>query len=421
MILTRITLGLFIFCVASVPVVLGQYEVDRPEMFLLERKNVSFGTSSEYKHFVSSWAGGDINSSFITNTFFTEFLYKRSFIDADLIDDQLDRAGPSNRLGSSIQGGLYGSLQTAKGKWEAGITYKDFYSGNFSKDAFTLVFKGNASYAGSSASLEPLSILGLTTQNIFIGYRKSIGKAATTEIGCRFGVSRASNILKVKMEQGALFTEQNGAYLELSGDIQAFYSNASSKAGLGAFTDLYFQTKWKEWNISAEIRDIGFIRSGQLTSYNESGTFRYEGIAVDNIFGEEGFKLTGITIDTILQNFGIQPKIENKLILMPSTFHLGGSKDFGKKWTSFFGVKMIAAPGYMPKLYTRWAYYFSKSLAIQPGLSFGGFGNLDVELGVAKSFADKYFISTQLFWIEYLVAPSITSGHGMSVALSMRW
>lgn len=407
--------------IASVIGAEAQIEYDRIESFLMERKNLSIGRNDEARNYVSVFGQGDINSSAISNQFFGEYLYRKSFLTNDLKQDQLDHSNTTYRLGADIKAGIYASHQLDNFTLEAGYFYRTFYGTAFNKDVFSLVFMGNSQYAGKSASLDPFNYYSYTSQNMFVGYKRTLGEGLKTQIGVRLGFISGSNMQNIRLTNASLFTEENGAYLELSGGVKATYKDKDDKGGAGAFTDLYLKTQIKQWDVVAEVKDLGFIHWGQLSSYDQSGTFRYDGYTIDTLFGSNGFKLDPITVDSVMQKFGLEKKKSAFNYMLPTTLHLGVSKDLSAKMTLAMGCKYTFAPGYMPKVYTRLAYYVAPQLVVAPALSYGGFGRLDVELGLAKSFKEKYFISTNLFWLEYLTLPEQSSGHGMSLAFSMKW
>jgi hypothetical protein len=399
----------------------AQIEYDRIESFLLERKNLSIGRNEEARNYVSVFGQGDINSSAISNKFFEEYLYRKAFLTNDLKQDQLDHSNSKYRLGADVKAGIYASHQYDNFTIEAGYFYRTFYGTSFNKDVFSLIFMGNSSFAGQSASLDPFKYYSYTSQNVFIGYKKNLGESLKTQVGVRLGFIGGSNMQSIKLTDASFYTETNGAYLEWQGGVNVAYRDKDDKGGAGAFTDLYIKTKVKQWDVVAEVKDIGFIHWGQLSSYNQSGTFRYDGYTIDTLFGSDGFKLDPITIDSVMQKFGLEKKKSAFNYFLPTTLHVGISRDLNEKLTWALGCKYTVAPGYIPRVYTRLAYYVAPQFTVVPSLAYGGFGRFDVELGLAKSFKEKYFISTNLFWLEYLTLPEQSSGHGMSLAFSMKW
>lgn len=399
----------------------AQIEFDRMETFLMERKNLSIGRNEEARNYVSIFGQGDINSSAISNQFMGDYLYRKAFLSNDLKQDQLDHSNSKYRLGADIKAGIYGSHQYDNYSLEAGYFYRSFYGASFNKDIFSLIFFGNSSFAGQYASLDPFKYYSYTSHNVFVGYKKNIGESLKTQVGVRLGLIAGTNMQSVKLSNATFYTEPDGAYLELQGGVNVAYRDKGDKGGAGAFTDLYIKSKVEQWDVIAEVRDLGFIHWGQLSSYDQTGTFRYDGFVIDTLFGSNGFKLDPITIDSVMQKFGLDKKRKAFNYMLPTTFHIGISRDISKKLTWALGCKYTVSPGYIPRVYTRLAYYVAPQFTVVPSISYGGFGRFDVELGLAKSFKEKYFISTNLFWLEYLTLPEQSSGHGMSIAFSMKW
>jgi len=430
----------------SIVNVFGQIDFDRPEAFLFERKNrlskvidstdldqqtvstknktFSLQKEIEYKAYFSAFGSGYINSNAITNSFVRSYVYTKSYIDDDLKQQQVDRLKKSNVVGVDIKTGIYGQYRYNKLRIEAGLSYRNFSSSQFSSDVFKLIFYGNSMYAGQTASLNPLNVNNVNYQTLYMGIKKTVGKKQKIILGARLGFVRGGGFQKVHSKNLSLYTDTYGSYLTLNGKFDVAYTDNSTYSavppmnGGGLTSDYFFSIKGKGSEFAVELLDLGFIRWNNVTTYSGDGSYRYDGIEIANIISGNGIVLDPVNLSTFLESMGIAKKVKDVTYMLPSTLHISYYRHLTPKISVTGGVRQQFVYGYMPRVYGKLAYYITKDFVLIPTLAYGGFGRADVELGIAKSFSNHVLISANLMWFEYLVAPSKTSGQGMSVAFS---
>ncbi len=433
--------------ICSAGTLFGQVDFDRPEAFLFERKNrlgkevvdtttlseetvstknkiYSLEKEIEYTGYFSAFGGGYVNSNALTNAFFNSYSYTKSYIDNDMKQQQVDRFKKSNTIGTDIKVGIYGQHKMNAIRVEAGLLYRDFNSAQFSSDAFKLLFYGNSMYAGQTASLDPMSMYNVNYQTLFMGLKKSVGKKQHIQLGARLGFVRGGKLQKIRSNNASLFTDSDGGYLTLNGKFDVAYTDDSVYArvpkmhGGGLTTDYFFSVKGKRSEFAVELLDVGFVRWNDVTTFSGDGSYTYDGVQIDNLIGGNGIELDPVNFTTVFENMGVIKHVKDVTYMLPSTLHVSYYRHLSPKISITGGVRQQFVRGYVPKIYGKLAYYLAKDFVLIPTLSYGGFGRADVELGIAKTFSDHFIVSTNLMWFEYLVAPSKTSGHGMSVAFS---
>ena len=432
--------------ICSIASVFGQVDFDRPEAYLFERKNrllkevdstnsdqqtvstknKTFGVEKEatYKTYFSIYGSGYINSNALTNSFLKSYLYTKSYISDDLKQQQVNRLKKSNCIGADIKIGIYGQHTVNKLRVEAGLSYRDFYSSQFSSDAFKLIFYGNSMYAGQTASLNPMNVNNVNYQTLYLGIKKTVGKKQNIQLGARLGFVRGGRLQKVRSKNLSLYTDTYGGYLTLNGKFDVAYTDDSTYAavpsmnGAGLTSDYFFSIKGNRSEFAVELLDVGFVRWNNVTTYSGNGSYTYNGIEIDNIIGSNGIVLDPVNLSSFLENMGLHKTIKDVTYMLPSTLHVSYYRHLTPKISVTGGIRQLFVRGYMPRVYGKLTYYVNKKFVLIPMLAYGGFGRADVELGIAKSFSDHLLISTNLFWFEYFAAPSKTSGHGMSLAFS---
>jgi hypothetical protein len=434
----------------SIISVYGQVDFDRPEAFLFERKNrlikkvdstfisansdvetvamkhktYSLEKPFDYQGYTSAYGSGYINSSALTNTFLKSYLYTKSYIDDDLKQQQVNRFKKSNSIGADLKVGLYGQYKFKNIRVEAGLSYRDFYSSQFSADAFNLVFYGNAMFAGKSANLGPLNMYNANYQTLYVGVKKTVGKKQNITLGGRLGFVRGGRLQKIHSKNLSLFTSADGSSLTLNGKFDVAYTDDSTYRtvpqmnGAGLTSDYFFSIKGKKSELAVELLDVGFVRWHDVITYTGNGSYTYDGIQINNIIGNNGISVDPVNLTSIFKNMGLDKTVKDVTYWLPSTLHLSYYRHLSPKITLTGGVRQQFIHGYKPNVYGKLAYYLNKKFVLIPMLSYGGFGRADVQLGIAKSFSNHLLISTNLLWFEYFAMPDKTSGHGMSVALS---
>lgn len=432
--------------ICSIVQVFGQVDFDRTEAFLFERKNrlttyfdstdlskrtvrtknklFSLEKETAYTGYFSAYGSGYINSSALTNSFFKSYLYTKSYIGDDLKQQQVDRLKKSNTVGADIKVGVYGQYKFNNIRIEAGLTYRDFSSSQFSSDAFKLIFYGNSMYAGQTASLDPMSVYHVNYQTLYMGLKKTVGKKQNIQLGARVGVVRGGRLQKIHSKNASLYTDSYGSYLTLNGKFDIAYTDDSTYAtvpsmnGGGLTSDYFFSIKADRSEIAVELLDVGFVRWNDVTTYHGDGSYTYTGISVDNIIGGNGFVLDPVNLATVFENMGLSKTVKDVTYMLPAILHVSYYRHVSPKVSLTGGVRQQFVQGYLPRVYGKLAYYLKKDFVFVPTIAYGGFGRADIELGIAKTFSDHLLVSTNVMWFEYFAAPDKTSGHGMTLAFS---
>jgi hypothetical protein len=435
--------------ICSIVSLYGQIEFDRPEAFLFERKNnflkrvdstymdstgvETIATKNKlyaiekpkaYTGYVSLYGNGYINSNSITNEFIKAYAYTYSYIDADLKQQQVDRLKSSNVVGYDIRTGLYGQYKLKNIRYEAGVSYRDFASVQFSPDMFNLVFYGNSMYAGQTANLDPFKLYNTNYQTFYMGARTTVGSKKNMEIAGRLGFVRGGRLQKINSKNLSLYTDANGSFLTLNGKFDVAYTEDSMYAtippmnGAGITTDLFYAIKGKKGTFTLELLDLGFVKWKDVATFSGDSSYTYSGLDVENILGTGGIKMDPINLTSFFDNLGLTKVNKDVTYMLPATLNVSYYRNISAKVSFSGSVRQQFVYGYKPRVSAKLAYYLKKDFVLIPTIAYGGFGRADIELGVAKTFAERLIVSANLMWFEYLVLPNSTSGNGMSVAFS---
>ena len=399
----------------------AQIAIDKVERLLLDKKD-SLGIPS-YKGYVNLSGDFYVNSNSVTNKFMKALLYQGKFIDESMKDHESKRLKKGNRLGGDASLYLNGAFKTKKLTYVFGIGQRVFGGAHFPSDFFELALRGNAPFAGKDVNLSRTNVRYFDYQSLYVGAQKDLKDGKYT-IGAALSLIRGGNYQSLQMKDATLYTEPYGQYVELNGDIKFSrypYDTSGSflkSHGKGAGVNLYFSMQHHKNRLNVEVRDLGFIQWNNIKTYSGDGTFRYNGVLIDNLLGGGSSIVNTITMDSIAQATGLTVETKNRTMALPTVFHVNYVMMPNKRFTRTVGMRYMLAPGYLPEVYLRSADFLGKGFVLLNTVSYGGYGRFDYEIGMMKKFKNSFVISANLFAFEYLVLPGKSSGHGLNVGLT---
>ncbi len=400
----------------------AQMEINKMERLLLDKKD-SLGVPS-YKFYVNLSGEYAVNSNSVTNRFLKSLLYRGDFIDNEMKDHESARLKKSNRLGAEEGIYLHGAYSAPKLTYVFGIGQRVVAGARFPSDFFELIFRGNASYAGREADLSRTNIRFFDYQSIYGGVQKELKDGKYT-LGAALSLIRGGNYMEMKMNEGKLYTEPSGQYVDYHGDMSFYrypYDSSGSflkSHGMGAGLNLSFSMKHKKNRLNVEVRDIGVIAWKGVKHYHgENTTYRYNGVLLDDLLGDGSSIVSDITVDSVAKATGLGIDVKDRTMFLPSVIHANYVMFPNKRFTRTVGVRYMLMPGYIPQVYVRGADFLGKGFTLVNTVSYGGFGRFDYEIGLLKKFGNSFIISTNLFAFEYFVLPGKSSGHGLSVGFT---
>jgi Family of unknown function (DUF5723) len=203
------------------------------------------------------------NANAVTNDFFSKLVYKSTYISEEAKQGSLQRLKAHNRLGVDLSAALHGTYRCKKDTtilFDAGVAYRDFTYAYFTKDIFKIAFQGNAQYAGQDAAVGPSTFRQWSYASLFFGVQKVLVKEWT--VGARLSFIKAGFYRETTLGAGNLYTESNGAYVELSAPFHWYAQQRpenpfAANNGWGGAIDLYVQRFFKKSIFTLEVKDLG--------------------------------------------------------------------------------------------------------------------------------------------------------------------
>ena len=255
--------------------------------------------------------------------------------------------------------------------------YETFIGTQYTKDAFSLIFKGNAHVDNNLANLSDIRFEQMTFQKIGFGI---VDKKSRSSIAVNLINGQSFN--KLNLENGEYRQSDNtdSISLLLKGNYSASTGNSFSN-GLGVAFDAEFRLEipWmkvkKAW-IQLKAQNIGvvfFNKSSQ--TYAVDTMYRYSGFKMNQlldggVFGGGEFNL--------MDSLNINPTSGSQAVWLPGFIQLAKIVDRANpaKLQSFFGLNVYTNITYLPQVFVGMHYQPIPAVAVGAQLSYGGFGEL---------------------------------------------
>lgn len=396
----------------------AQLQSDAIDRQLLDAQNSYLGKASEQKAVVQVNGGFEGASNAITNSFLKAYLFKGSITNADK-DVVSKRMSASNKLGFESNFSLNGIYHTSKLSFLAGIGHRELLDAKFTAPVFETIFRGNKMFAGQKVSLASNASY-LNYDYLYFGASKILGNF---NIYAAAQLIRGGQWMHAELTKADMYTQADGEYIDFDTKLKVNYSSNNfstfpATAGTGAAINLGISWQNDKHKFNFEARDLGFIQWKNQTKLTADSSYRYEGVEVSNLLKASVFNTDNINIDTLSQKFKAPKTTESMLQLLPNNFLINYSFKASERIRIFVGAKYISRTSYIPKITIRTQLTFAKSWHIIPSISYGGFGNQAVELGLMKTFKKTFIVSANLFCIEYLLLPKQSGGCGLNISIA---
>ena len=336
-------------------------------------------------------------SNAITNEL-TGKLFLGGFIDEAIKDNISEKLLlKDNRFGFELDYGVsyYSNSASTFGiggmSWYGGIFNRSIINTNFPRDIFELTFRGNKTFAGSTASIGKFNLNAYTFQQIQAGvifdHEGESGTSTTLNVGA--ALLKGQNYISMNINRGSLFTESNGEYLDIRLDMDAAFSD-TSQSGLAAFNGiggafnigLHYLSE-KIGGVQLEISDIGFIRWNKKShQFNVDSSYHFEGIEVNNIFNAGGLALN--IRDSLPDYLGVKSERTSVLSLLPLKVRLMHKIYLSQiKSELSLGLQQIFFnANYTPLVFARLNYRSNSYWQVMSLISWGGYSKLNAGLAL---------------------------------------
>jgi hypothetical protein len=237
---------------------------------------------------------GGVASSTLPQAFINKFIFP-DFIQNELKDAASKKMKNINYFGGAVSGNV-NILFSEKAKSSArksfyGIGFGTNTEANlrFSDDLFNLTFYGNQPFTNQTLNLDKSNFNSLSYSYFEVSYGQSfVNKRAKSSVWSDLAFLVGHNFSTINLQKASVFTEQNGAYLDVllseSSIILSDTSTSNLAKGFGAKLDLFYSRETENSKFLFSTENIGTIFWRNSESAYLDTTFRFEGLKIGNIF-----------------------------------------------------------------------------------------------------------------------------------------
>lgn len=374
-------------------------------------------------------AGGFTQSTTVPAAFSNRFI-DPGFIDDALKEDVETRFKGNNRFAAQIgwqAEALFFTDSTSKANNTAlnlAIGTQSIFALKFSDDAFSLAFRGNDNFAGHNAVLNNSSFFNLRYDFFRLSYRK---RFETWGFEAGLQAMRGNNFSNIQLEEGSLFTDTSGTYLDVrwKGKIQSSPRSANAwnnypSAGAAINLRLFWTpVSRRQWHAEFGLSDFGFMHWNNETNDIQRDTaFRFTGLWLGDLitFNDTNF----VVGDSLLRRLRGNEEQASFMMWFPFRVHAAVSFRLSSKHDQRLKLETEyrALPGMLPLSTLGYSQKIASHLSLGIDALYGGFGGFNSRFRL--SYRGKKHGADLMIWSpEGLLAPTQFSGNGVFIRYTL--
>jgi len=390
--------------------------------------NTNFLNYSRMGRSVSVNAEFDAGSNGVSTELVNKLIWG-GYIDNDLKNSSARLLKDRNNLGLCLNYDVNAFLKgNKKFDFLIGIKNQEVVNASYTKDAFNLMFYGNAAYRGKEADFSNSNINALRFQEVKIG---AVMHAVDSVAKLGFSVSflKGEQLFYVKtFDNSNFYTAQDGSELLFNSNFEMALSDTSNRRltsfnGVGASADLFFETPYKsaigkKSTIMVNANNIGFIHWGDNSvQYSSDSTLRFTGYHVTSLRDLQDSAISSINTDSLIQNLSNARKgsfnvnIPTNLVIINKIF-------FNDVFNLSAGFRYIFNANYRPYFFLE-PEYRVKNVTFALHTGYGGYVRLNVGASVTWNSAGWY-LRVGSNSLQGYFFPKMAYGQGAFVSLAKK-
>jgi hypothetical protein len=292
-----------------------------------------------------------------------------------------------------------------------------------SKDALTLLLKGNNDFAGQVVDAGGFSFQALVSQELTLSYqmKKLLDNHRYYFMGIGFSGIAVQDFYDLSLHSASLFTSATGDSVNLrihaDGTLPDMLqpSNGLSAWGVG----LQAQFGYRFSNASVfylSVSDVGFLRGTKKMKYYSLDTsVSFTGFDVFNPGANDEWNTW--TSDSLLNKY-VRGESQDKLLFLSPVFRMQFQY---KNIFTHAHLNLGAAyrvGSYLPGIYSTIRFDVSESFYLQPGLNLDPYGNMGLcfEMGMQLKNGFEWLLGS-----NHMEGLGLFPYNGQSVYLKSRW
>lgn len=358
--------------------------------------------------------GGNLNNKIIGKT-------------ADRIGSGMASIQGENSIQVCFNDQAHSVFPSKTGYWSLDYKYTNLVGASFNQDAFNLVFRGNAPFAGTTMRSEQLSLNSMSWNQLGASFIKTIKPAGKGNYWFEAGASWVfmREYTRLSMPRAHLFTSSLGDSLNLSYQLDV---TRKDKNDLGFYplshgASINFQfagMKGKNeqshyWRVS--VSDLGLVSLGAAgASYAKDSAFGINGWEVPfTPYGIDSNASFSNYFDTLLNRMNPRRSGLNSLVSLPALFSFSKGVYLSNGRHIFGNLVYRAYPGFIPRVSVGYGKYKGK-FYYGSQLAYGGVHAFDVRSFVSCT-VKNLRVRMDINSVEGLLFPGKLGGAGATLLL----
>lgn len=269
---------------------------------------------------------------------------------------------------------------------------------NASKEAFELIFFGNARFENDTADLSNLRFYNYMYNQYAFGVKKKFDYGSyQMDVGLGISLLQVFNQQEIRTNKTSIYTAPDGEWIDINYDLTFNASNEGASKfgalnGIGASGDFHlgFMNKNK-WKLTFDVSDLGYT-TYRKNPVNYSGTknVHFTGIVLPDLTTFSSQTFDTLNLDSAVRSY--LPVKSNNLysLFMPFSFAVVFSKPLlNDRLVLTAGLQYRYLPNYNVYGFIKANYFIQRDLVVSLSGGAGGYSKFNLGLELAKSW--KYF------------------------------
>jgi len=358
--------------------------------------------------------GGKLNNNLIGKT-------------ADRVGSAMASIQGENSLQVCFNDHAHSVFPSKTGYWSLDYKYTNLVGARFNQDAFNLVFRGNAPFAGTTMRSENLSLNSMSWNQLGASFTKEIKSAGNDKYWFEAGASWVfmREYTRLSMPRAHLFTSGIGDSLNLSYQLDVTRKDKNELGfyplSHGASFNLQFGGMRQKNNLShywrVSVSDLGLVSLGAAgASYTKDSAFGINGWEVPfTPYGIDSNASFSNYFDTLLNRMNPRRSGLNSLVSLPALLSFSKGVYLSNGRHIFGNLVYRAYPGFIPRVSVGYGKYVGR-FYYGSQLSYGGVNALDVRTFAACTIKNLR-VRMDINSVEGLLFPGRLGGAGATLLL----
>lgn len=332
----------------------------------------------------SAMAGLRVEGEYFSNSINNDFVSKLiqgGFIDEGLKSSVYDKLDESNIAFAQLAADLYfynmADTIFPNRNWGLALNIGARVDAQtvFSDDLFRLGFSGNKPFTGKAAELSESSGSFVQYQKVGIGlFHKS------TFSGLNLSFVNGQDLFQTQIDQGQLYTSENGDSLALQYNGESWYSDDSKKGigvgnGAGAALDFFWNLNMADGKglLMVGLQDLGFIQwSSSTRRLSSDTTFSFIGWDLEEILDSDN----PINFSSLQDSLAVNEESKAHTTLLPAKLTLSLIRKLGEKYYYKVSIRSRFLDVVFPEVSGGVLYKPNEILLAGASVSYSVYGNV---------------------------------------------